>query len=600
LKNSGAAAVSKRAFIGCSAAWLCAGIFAAPPPELPGEDITTAVDAIAKLPDTTVLEPPPASPHSALWLESALKTWDAPSLSQQIDEDSKMIPVGKGAIFIPHFSDPALEPTVQINDPSGKLRAWGETGKKYAVEPGEYSIVLGSGSMNQRIVKKITVTEGRVIPVVPDWCGLSIDVVDESNLPFRGMYEIARVDEFEAYGRSYGRDMAIGERVKTWILKPGLYKIFSAGGSYNTLTNFITVRLIPGELVRVIIIENQKDLKIIGGGVVNPSAVSSHRLSHWSHNLNIGGTIMFNAAKDRVKPENTANLTDVAFLTLFDLVFKKGSVDWETNVFWKEGLNFSDLFLSDITFTGDDFRITSLYVWRVILPWLGPYFRTEFRTHFFPVYTRFEKNAPNHYFIVLNPDTTLQEIDSKHTTKEVQPTFSPLTADVGVGTNIDMFNRENYDVKVRLGIGYSQKNLWSQKYDWNQKYQKDTSIDIFRKIDTDSLQSALTGNYKILYQSKELRTLSYGPEFGLALNIRAGGWGVARGDLRTRIPLDPLISRHIVTPDVDVTTTVSWTLTRSITLDYWFLYTLTQPLKDEARVDESSHSIFLRFSLSSR
>jgi hypothetical protein len=140
--------------------------------------------------------------------------------------------------------------------------------------------------------------------------------------------------------------------------------------------------------------------------------------------------------------------------------------------------------------------------------------------------------------------------------------------------------------------------LWNQKYDWNQKYQSDSSI--FRKIDTDQLESAFHGNYKILYQSKYILYESYGPEFGLALNIRAGGWGVARGDIRMRIPMDPLISRHVVTPDVDVNTIVSWTLTRSITLDYWFLYTLTQPLEDAARVNQSSHSIFLRFSLSSR
>jgi hypothetical protein len=150
-----------------------------------------------------------------------------------------------------------------------------------------------------------------------------------------------------------------------------------------------------------------------------------------------------------------------------------------------------------------------------------------------------------------------------------------------------------------LGIVYLQLYKWNQRIDWNPKY-RDTVNGIFRKIDTDLLQNALHGNYKILYQSKNYRTQSYGPEFGLALNIRAGGWGVARGDIRMRIPMDPLISRHVVTPDVDVNTTISWTLTRSITLDYWFLYTLTQPLQDEGRVDQSSHSIFLRFSLSSR
>ncbi len=585
--------------------WLCTTIAAAPPPKIPGEDITDAAGAFSKIRDSAVLAPPPASPFSPTWLENAIKTWDAPPFPQQIEEDSKIIPVGKGAIFIPRFSDPALEPTIQIDDANGKLYAWGETGKKYLAVPGEYSVMLGSGTVSQRILKKVKVTEGSVTPVLPDWCGLSVDVVDESSLPFRGPYELARIDDFEAYGRSYGRDMARGERVKTWILKPGLYKIISAGGSYNTLNNFITVRLVPGEFVRVIIIENQVALKIIGGGVINTGAPSSHTQSAWKHNLGIGGTIMFNATKDRVESENTQNETDVAFLSLFDLAYKKGSSDWETNVFWQEGLKFSDLIFSDINYMNDEFRITSLYVWRVILSWLGPYCRTEFKTHFFPVYEQFGKNDPNHFFIILNSDTSVVEIDSKNKSKEAQPIFSPLTIEAGVGTNIDVITLDKYDAKLRAGMGYSQTNKWKQKYNWNPKYKSDTSnnkhlkIDPGSGIDSAQLHDALSGFYKILYQSTHIISRSYGPEFGLALNIRTS-WLVARGDFRMRIPLDPLINQRLFRPDWDIITTLSWTLTRSISLDYIFSYTLQQPLIEAEHVHQSSHNIFLRFSISSR
>ena len=574
---------------------LYATIAAAPPPSLPGEDITTRVDAVSKLRDTSALEPPSASPQSASWLDLAMKTWDAPPLSQQINEDAKMIPLGKGGIFVPRFSDQALEPTIQINNPDGKLVAWGETGKKYTVEPGEYSIVLGSGSMNQRIVKKISTVEGRVEPVFPDWCGLSIDVVDESNLPFRGTYELARLDSFEAYGRSYGRDMTLGERVKTWTLKPGLYKIFSAGGSYNTLTNFITVRLVPGEFVRVVIIENQKDLKIQGGGVVNANLPSSQKLSPWKHSLDVGGTIMLNATNDKITPLNTDNLTNIAFLTLFNLNYKKGPVDWETNTFWKEGFNFTDFLLSDIANAdkADDFRLISLAVWRVILPWLGPYCRTELDMRLLPLYENFDKKDQNHFFVVLNPDSSIQEIDSTSKSKIIQPVFSHVTGDVGVGTNIDMLTRDNYDAKLRLGLGYSQYVIW------NQKNERDTSYINRKKInsvDTAHYSEALKGTYYILQQSGHITSQSFGPELGLAVNIRAGGWGIARGDFRMRIPID-----HYQYPDWDINTTISWSLTRSITLDYILLYTYRHPPKYPLTwVNQSSNSIFLRFSLSSR
>jgi hypothetical protein len=583
-------------------------VWTAPPPKLPGEDITATVNTVAKLRDSTIFAPPPTSSQSPTWLELAMKTWDAPQLSQQIEEDPAIIPVGKGGIFIPRFSDPALEPTIQINDSTGKLHVWGETGKKYTALPGEYSVFLGNGTVNQRIVKKLFVVEGKTIPVVPDWCGLSIDVVDETKMPFRGSYEMVRLDDFQAFGRSYGRDITRGERVKTWILKPGLYKIFSAGESYNTLNDFITVRLVPGEFVRVIVIENQTTFKILSGGVVSGAGLPTMQPStHWKQNLNIGGNIIFNSINDKVNHENIKKVMDAALLTLFDLTYRKGSNDWQTNIFWQEEFTVSDLQATDIAYKGDDFRITSLAVWRVILPWLGPYFRTKFQMHFFPTTVQFDKNAPNHFFIILNPDTSVQKIDSINTSIKTRPSFSPITGEAGVGTNIDMFTRENYDIKLRLGMGYSRTKQWSQKFDWTDKFNGDSSIadTINRKISLDStitqkqFNDALTRNYKVVYQSNDMTIESYGPEFGLALDIRAGRWIEARGDFRMRIPLSPLFSHNRVLPDWDVNTTLSWALARGITLDYLFQYTLINTL-EKPLVNQNSHSFFLRFSISGK
>jgi hypothetical protein len=567
----------------------------APPPSIPGNDITGSYNTLTRISDTMVLAPPPTSSYSPRWLEKAEKTWDAPPLAQQIEEDSAMVPLGKGAIFIPRFSDPALEPTVQINEPGGKLYKWGETGKKYTALPGQYSVVLGSGSANQRIVKKVAVEEGKAAPLIPDWCGLTVDVVDESNVPFRGAYELARIDEFEAYGRSFGRDITRGERIKTWILKPGLYKIFTAGMSYNALTNFITVRLVPGEFVRVVIIENQKDIKIIGGGELEAGELSARRKSNWNRNLNIGGTITFNATDDRINSDNSTNATNIAFLLLYDLIYKKGSSDWETNIYWKEGLNFSDLMQSNIN-TGGDFRFTSLWVWRVFLPWLGPYFRTEFQMQLFPIFSSFNKNDKNHVFITLGADSSLQDIDTKNASKELKPFFSPVTVEAGVGTNIDAVTRDNYDAKLRLGLGYSQTNSWNQNIS-----QDSINFSKIQPTDTALLRAVLQNNKSaIIQKSSDILSRSYGPEFGLALNIRAGAWGIARGDFRMRIPLDPLVKEHELRSDWDINATTSWTLTRSISLDYLFLYSLKQPIEVTERINTSSHSIFLRFSFNSR
>jgi hypothetical protein len=582
--------------------WPLSALRAEAPPKLPGQDITGSVANMPIAPDSSELKPPSSSPLSPEWIEQGMNTWDAPGLFQQINEDATIVPIGKGAVFIPRLSDAALEPTAEIFNETGKLVASGPSGKKYPLLPGEYALMVGSGSINQRITKKVFVEEGKIVPIIPDWCGLSIDVVDSNNVPFRGQYEMARIDDFDAYGRSYGRDITVGERIKTWILKAGLYKIFSAGDSYNTVNNFITVRLVPGEFASVIVVESQKDLnlKIVGGGEVNTKALSAKKKSHWKYNFNVGGTILFNSNSDRVVTTNTQNSANLALLSISDITYKKGTNDWETNVFLKEGVNLSDLSHAEANYTADQFTLTSLYVWRVILPWLGPYCRTEFQTHLLPGVMQFDEKAPNHFFITIGPDSAVKEIDSSHTSKQVQPSFSPMTGEAGIGANIDAITSRYFDAKFRLGVGYSQMNVWGQKY------QRDTTYLTARKIAPGSgltnsqLTNALTRNYVILQESQYVMSTDYGPEAGMAIGLRVGNWAIVRGDYRVRIPIDPLIRHYGVRPDWDVYTTVSWSLTRSITLDYLLQYTLKQPIEEVAHVDVATNSIFLRFSFNTR
>ncbi len=581
--------------------WVCMVVRAEAPPKLPGQDITGTVANMPIATDSSELKPPPSSPLSPEWIEQGMKTWDAPSLFQQINEDATIIPIGKGAIFIPRLSDEALEPATEIYNKAGKLVVSGPSGKKYPLLPGEYSVMVGSGSINQRITKKVFVEEGKVVPIIPDWCGLSIDVVDSNNVPFRGQYELARIDDFDAYGRSYGRDITVGERIKTWILKSGLYKIFTAGDSYNTVNNFITVRLVPGEFVSVIVVENQKDLtlKIMGGGEVNTKALSAKRKKNWKYNLNVGGTLMFNGNSDRVVTANTKNSGDVALLSMCDITYKKGTNDWETNVFIKEGIDISDLKNAEVDYSADQFIMTSLYVWRVILPWLGPYCRVDLQTRLFPAVTQFAQGAPNHFFITMAQDSSVKGIDSTHTSKQIQPSLSPVTCDAGVGTNIDAITTRYFEGKFRLGVGYSYTNAWGQENIVDSTYVAARKIAPGSGIDSSQLANALTRNYIIL-QEKPFSLSDYGPEAGINVNLKAGNWAVVRGDYRVRIPIEPLVKTNRVLPDWDVYTTVSWSLTRSITLDYLFQYTLKQPLEEVAHVDVATNSIFLRFSFNSR
>src|SRR3989339_297410 len=218
-------------------------VFASQPPDLPGDDISGEYLQRLLPPDSiSVKEPPSASKTPATWLQEAEKTWEAPSLAQQIASDNTNIPVGKGAIFIPRLSELGLEPAVEILDSAGTVVGEGNTGRNYAVLPGRYYVIHGSGSQHQRLVHTVDVTEGRSMPIVPGWAGLSINVVDENGIAFRGEYELTPVDSFAPFGRSYGPDPSLGEETKTWILKPGLYKIMGPDEN-NTTTSTIAVLL---------------------------------------------------------------------------------------------------------------------------------------------------------------------------------------------------------------------------------------------------------------------------------------------------------------------------------------------------------------------
>ena len=578
--------------------WCCilfCSVCAETPPKLPGDDITGIYMPGISISDTSAPDSAAVCLSTPQWRGQTMKTWEAPSLLEQIEEDAVVLPIGTGAVYIPRLADAKQEPDIQIFDTGGKLSASGTTGRKYPLEPGSYSVVLGSGSDNQRITRKITISEGAAEPLIPDWCALTVDIVDSNTIPFRGQYELARIDEFEAFGRSYGRDQALGEQLKTWILSPGLYKIFTVGAGYNSLNNFITVRLLPGEMVRLTVIEDPSTYKIMSGGIINANAVSAQLNSNWKYRLNLGGTLLFNANVDHTDKTNTKNSSTIALLSLFDLIYKKKPTDWETNVYIKEGMNISDVHVNDIDLTTDEFRLTSLAVWRIFFPWLGPYCRAEIQTHLLPVSSQFSSSSSNHYFVMLARDSTIRQIDSVNKAHVTQPSLSPITAEIGIGTNIDAVTTHAFDAQLRIGIGYSLLRRWGEK-----SVQDSSYIKVTPTTDTAVLNDVLSRNYVVLQDAAVVTSQSYGPEMGTTFNIRTGGWGLVRGDWRVRIPIDPLIKKEGIRPDYDAITTISWLLTRTLTLDYTYQYVLKQPVKTSARYEVATQSVFLRFSFSSR
>ncbi len=566
-------------------------ILAKPPSDLPGEEITekqffdfiTPRDSIEK-------KVPESSPESPTWLDHISKTWDAPPLSIQLAEDKRNIRIGMGAVFVPHISDRNLEPTIEIINESGKVVASGKTGRKYNLMPKKYYAILGSGAHNQRIVKTFKITESNIIPLIPDWSGLSIDVVDENNQPFRGEYELARMDKFDPFGRGTGRDINLGEEVKTWILKPGIYKIFGVGESYNTLTNFVTVRLLPGEYVRFTLVQKEIDMEIIGGGIIQVEP-SSKMASNWKYGIDIGGSVDFNKIIDN---NDTTNNTDVKSMTLVfrpKLNYKKPPVEFDNRLWLNEGVTFEEWDLSRLASSTDEIRLSSIFTWR-FFPWLGPYGRLEMITELFPVHERVPENV-SHYFIIYNEDYSLKEIDSVNNSYQMQPSLSPFTFESGVGANINAFDKRYFKAGFLTGIGLKYKNVRDESE------KRDTSIVDIDTLDNyiDSLLYDIIYNesYTVIRKFNDKDIVEVGPEIVMNMTILLGRLASVESELKYFAPFE-----RIKRPDITWRATLSWRLIRILTLDYEYEYTLKQPKEEALKQNESKHRILIRFSFISR
>jgi hypothetical protein len=481
---------------------------------------------------------------------------------------------------------------MEILDEKGNVVERGKPGRKYNLIPGTYFVMIGSGSHKQRIVRKAPAVEGKVLPVVPDWSALTINVVDENNVPFRGEYELARIDVFEPYGRGYGSDPDLGEEPQTWILRPGLYKIFGVGQSYNTLANFITVRLLPGELVQQILVEKESDMIIQGGGTIT-SGLDRTLASNWRYGIDVGGSVDFSAFHDNVNASETATKASVSMLSRLRLKYEKDRIEWDSRLYADEGVLYEreeKLLASQL----DEIRLMSLFTWH-ILKWFGPYGRFEGVTELVPEYERAPATVNEHYFIVLNRDSTIEFIDSVTGSYLLQPSFSPLVFEAGLGANMRFLNTRIIESRLLAGIGFTQESRFDETDISTSVMPGDSALD--------SMYRQIVNEKKSLSIIRPIGTTTarpeYGPEAAVYVILRMGRFGTAETELKIFIPVERL-SEPDFRPDIRWRNTLSWRLFRSVTLDYQVQYNLRWPQEENLRADTWLHRVLLRFSYTSR
>ena len=200
--------------------------------------------------------------------------WLAPNAAVQAAAATTAIPPGLGAILVPSLSGPDSEPQALVFRGDEQV-ASGPTASRILVEPGAYLVRVGSGTMSQMVSVPVDVQAGVTTVAPVQWGGLRIEVVDESNLPHRGVYELIRVADRQPYTVGFGADTLQGERLLTLLMTPGLYRIVQSGSTYRARTDFATVLVPEGGLVHYRLVINPTNGQFRGAGVVTPDELGA-------------------------------------------------------------------------------------------------------------------------------------------------------------------------------------------------------------------------------------------------------------------------------------------------------------------------------------
>jgi len=339
------------------------------------------------------------------------------------------------------------------------------------------------------------------------------------------------------------------------------------------------------------LIQDPKDLSVKGGGTVDITQ-RTELASHWKYRADIGGNIKFNANIDS-KAEKNGNTysTIVSLLSNALLDYENDPFEWENKILVDEGFNFSGLQVADLATDVDEFRFSSLFIWR-FLPWFGPYGRTEVITNFLP--RRINRGDNYKYFCILDSSYYVKSREGfdSSMTFQLNPSFSPLTFDIGFGANADLIGTNIFESKLRIGFGSS----FSSYPDRFNEVLQDKAL---WRTPQDSLlyESFLQKSRTVLPQSRA-SIIELGPQTALNMMLRIGWFATATAELNIFAPIAPEL--RFMRPDFDLTTTLSWQLSHWVTLDYKYSYMLKQPSDPNLQVDRQSHGVTLRLQFTSR
>jgi hypothetical protein len=375
--------------------------------------------------------------------------WESPPVDVQLQMDPTLVPIGKGAIFVPSMTDPDNEPVFGVVRDGHTIQD-SRTGHRVPVEPGEYLVVYGSGTKDQMIQKTVRVEEGATTVVKADWAGLVIEVINESRAEIREYYELFNLDSGESYGIGQGVEEGMDEKLRTWILPPGSYKIVKPGNNINAVINFGTIRLFPGELVHTSLVVDSKAGNFLGFGLLPSIRQGAQADRKWNTRSELSGNALLNYTPDDASGlESDTNFTaTVQWLT--DARYESGRhvIPIWSNI--EQGLSLQGT--SDLRKYIDRAELRLTYIYR-LNEYINPYVRFGVESSFFKTHHRFED--PTDFAEVTSRGDTVRVVHGATEVKTAGP-FSPVLLKEGFGATLTLFRSVPANITLRSGFGARQ------------------------------------------------------------------------------------------------------------------------------------------------
>ena len=477
---------------------------------------------------------------------------DDPEIKRQLAEDTTLMQMEQGAVFIPYIIDPKVEPQVSIYRGTEFILN-SEVGKRIILPPGKYKIYIGSVPINFQQKIEVTVEKERVTVVKPIWSALIIRTIDQNNNDIRESYSIMDEETKIQIASGTGADILRGEKDQIWILRPALYRIAKRGESPYSYQNFVTVNTREGEISTVQIIFDDKTLAVVGGGEVKSDLNDLKSNAKWSFKGSVSGNFaLVNTSFLQGGSGSENNFTFGANLNL-SLIYD------DDNFLFINRLEITEQFQKSehekLRFIKDLMKFDSSFIYR-INRYVGPYVSARVRT---PFAYRYVITPEKHETVIVESDGESRKLDPE-TTFIYSKSFSTTIIQEGIGLNADYSYGNILKLNGRVGWGFRQ-DLNPFAYDISQ----------------------LENNYEISRLS--YFTNLYGPEFYFYLSWFPFSFFEIKEEFDALLPVDNVDNFSFLSRS-----TVSIWISRFAAIEYEFEVEKSASLKSNKTIT-SEHSL---------